>query len=108
MQPMIPRDMPDTPWQDLAADFFTYKTNDYLLVADTFSKYPFTYKMHKKTAETVIHKLTQLFSQYSTPKHLSTGQWTTIQLRTLYKVPDQAESRSYNIFTALPQVKWIH
>ena len=40
MQPMIPRDVPDTPWQDLAADFFTYKTNDYLLVADTFSKIP--------------------------------------------------------------------
>ena len=50
-QPMIPRDVPDTSWQDLTADFFTYKTNDYLLVADTFSKYPFTYKMHKKTAE---------------------------------------------------------
>ena len=31
-----------SPWQDLAAYFFTYKTNDYLLVADTFSKYPFT------------------------------------------------------------------
>ena len=72
MQPMIPRDVPDTPWQDLAADFFTYKTSDYLLVTDTFSKYPFTYKMHKKTAETVIHKLTQLFSQYSTPNTIST------------------------------------
>ena len=72
MQPMIPRDVPDTPWQDIAADFFTYKTNDYLLVADTFSKYPFTYKMHKKTAETVIHKLTQLFLQYGTPNTIST------------------------------------
>ena len=72
MQPMIPRDVPDTPWQDLAADFFTYKTNDYLLVTDTFSKYSFTYKMHKKTAETVIHKLTQLFSQYGTPNTIST------------------------------------
>ena len=72
MQPMIPRDVPDTPWQDLAADFFTYKTNDYLLVTDTFSKYPFTYKMHKKTAETVIHKLTQLFSQYGMPNTIST------------------------------------
>ena len=72
MQPMIPRDVPDTPWQDLVADFFTYKTNDYLLVTDTFSKYPFTYKMHKKAAETVIHKLTQLFSQYGTPNTIST------------------------------------
>ena len=49
------------------------RTNDYLLVTDTFSKYPFTYKMHKKTAETVIHKFTQLFSQYSTPNTISTN-----------------------------------
>ena len=70
MQPMIPRDVPDTPWQDLAADFFTYKepmTN--LLVIDTFSKYPFTYKIHKKTAETVIHKVNSTIFTIWSSKH---------------------------------------
>ena len=85
---VIPRDVPDIPWQDLAADFFTYKTSDYLLVVDTFSKYPFTYKMQKKTAETVIHKLTQLFSQYRAPNTISTDNGPPFNCRTFYKIPD--------------------
>ena len=71
-QPMIPRDVPEVPWQDLAADFFTFKNKEYLLVADTFGKYPFTFRISTKTADTVTHKFTQLFSQYGTPKRLTT------------------------------------
>ena len=49
IQPMIPRDVPEAPWQDLAADFFNFKGKEYLLIADTFSKYPFTFRMTKDT-----------------------------------------------------------
>ena len=69
---MIPRDVPEAPWQDLAADFFHFKGKEYLLIADTFSKYPFAFRMTTKTAETVIQKFTQLFSQYHNPKSLTT------------------------------------
>ena len=72
IHPMLPRDVPETPWQDLAADFFNFKGKEYLLVADTFSKYPFAFRMTTKTAETVIQKFTQLFSQYGSPKSLTT------------------------------------
>ena len=72
IQPMLPRDVPEAPWQDLAADFFNFKGKEYLLIADTFSKYPFASRMTTKTAETVIRKLTQLFSQYGNPKSLTT------------------------------------
>ena len=41
-QPMLLWDIPDSPWQELAADYFTNKGKDYLLIADTFSKYPFS------------------------------------------------------------------
>ena len=41
IQPMLPRDIPEGPWQDLTADFFHYNSSEYLLIADTFSKYPF-------------------------------------------------------------------
>ena len=54
IQPMLPRDIPEAPWQDLAADFFNFKGKEYLLIADTFSKYPFASRMTTKTAETVI------------------------------------------------------
>ena len=48
IQPIIPRDVPAAPWQDLAADFFNFKGKEYILVADTFSKYPFTFRMSTK------------------------------------------------------------
>ena len=72
IQPMLPRDVPEAPWQDLAADFFNFKGKEYLLVVDTFSKYPFAARMTTKTAEAVIRKLIQLFSQYGNPKSLAT------------------------------------
>ena len=68
---MIPRDVPEAPWQDLAAVFFNFKGKEYLLVADTFSKYPITFRMSTKTADTVICKFKQLFSQYGSPKSLT-------------------------------------
>ena len=61
-----------SPWQDLAADFFNFKGKEYLLIADTFSKYPFAFRMTTKTAARVIWKFTQLFSQYGNPKSLTT------------------------------------
>ena len=69
---MIPRDVPEAPLQDHTANFFNFKDKDYLLVADTFSKYPFTFRMSTKTADTVIQKFTQLFLQYGNPKSLTT------------------------------------
>ena len=69
---MLPRDVPEAPWQDLTADFFNFKAKEYILIADTFSKYPFAFRMTTKTAEIVIQKFTQLFSQYGNPKSLTT------------------------------------
>ena len=72
IQPMIPRDVPEVPCQGLAADFFKFKIKEYLSVAEAFSKYPFTFRMTTKTADTVIRKFTQLFSQYGNPNSLTT------------------------------------
>ena len=92
------------PWQDLAADFFNFKGKEYLLVADTFSKYPFASRMTTKTAETVTQKFTQLFSQYGNPKSLTTDKWTTILLRSFHSVYEYTESRTYHFLTTLPEV----
>ena len=70
VQPMLPRDVPDSPWQELAADFFTHNHKEYLLIADTFSKYPFVYQLSSKTAESINKKLQNLISQYGPPKRL--------------------------------------
>ena len=66
---MLLRDIPDSPWQELAADYFTHKGKDYLLIAETFSKYPFIYKVHSKTTDSIINCLQDLFSQFGKPQH---------------------------------------
>ena len=71
-QPMIPRDIPEGPWQDLAADFFHHNNSEYILIADTFSKYPFLHKVSSKAAESVTKRIKSLISQYGPPKTLST------------------------------------
>ena len=40
IQPMLPCDIPDGPWQELAADYFTHCGKECLFSADPFSKYP--------------------------------------------------------------------
>ena len=72
IQPMLPRVIPDTPWQVLASDIFTFNNKEYLIINDTSSKYPFMYQMSSKTADTIIQKLQHLISQYSPPRRLST------------------------------------
>ena len=37
-QPMLPRDIPDGPWQDITADYMIHKSQEYLIICDTFSK----------------------------------------------------------------------
>ena len=70
IQPMLPRDIPEGPWQDLEADFFQHNNSEYLLIADRFSKYPFLYKVSSKAAEQITLKLKSLISQYGPPRRL--------------------------------------
>ena len=35
VQPMLPHDIPDGPWQELAPNYFTHSNKDYLLIADS-------------------------------------------------------------------------
>ena len=64
IEPLLPRDIPEGPWQDLAADFFHHNNVEYLLIADSFSKYLFLYKISSKAADPVIKKIKSLISQY--------------------------------------------
>ena len=63
----MPHNIPDGLWQELAADYFTHSNKDYILLADPFSKYPFIFKVHSKTSNSIIQCLQGLFSQFGTP-----------------------------------------
>ena len=66
---MLPHDIPDGLWQELAADYLTHSNKDYLLIADSFSKYPFVFRVHSKSSDSLIPCLQDLFSQFGTPNH---------------------------------------
>ena len=57
-----PSEVPDSPWEDLAVDFFTYNHKEYFLITDTFSKYPFIYQTSSKSADSIIRKLQNQFN----------------------------------------------
>ena len=40
-QPMMTRDVPDGPLQEIATNFFTFTKQEFLLISNTFNKYPF-------------------------------------------------------------------
>ena len=71
-QPMLPKDIPDGPWQDIAADYMTHKGHEYLIICDAFSKYLFAYKVSSKSAQSLCAHLLELISQYGPPALLST------------------------------------
>ena len=47
---MLPWDIPDGPWQEIAANYCQHKGKVYLLICDLFSKYPFLFKVTSKSA----------------------------------------------------------
>ena len=53
-QPMLPRDIPDGPWQDIAVDYMTFKGHEYLIICNTFSKYPFAYKVNSQVSPVLV------------------------------------------------------
>ena len=61
VQPIIPTDIPNGPWQELATNYFTHYSKDYLLIADPFSKYLFIYRVHSKISDSPTQHLQYVF-----------------------------------------------
>ena len=72
-RPMLPRNIPDGPLQDIAADYMTHNGHEYLILCDAFSKYPFVYKVMFKSAQSLCMHLLELMSQHGPPMSLSTN-----------------------------------
>ena len=71
-QLILTREFPEGSWQESATDFFTFDNKEYLPIGNTFSKYPFIFKITSKTSEVTQSKFTQIFSQCGQPKRLFT------------------------------------
>lgn len=65
---MTNREIPNRPWQIVAADLFHFNGKEYLLIVDLFSKYPEICDLNNNTtAEIVINKFKENFSRHGKP-----------------------------------------
>lgn len=56
-EPLIPHEVPISPWQKLGADLFVFRGQTYLCVVDYFSKFPEISLLQTKIASSVITHL---------------------------------------------------
>lgn len=68
--PVIPSDLPDHPWQKVAADLFELNGHTYLLVKDYFSCYVEVVKLSHTTSPDVTAHLQSMFARHGIPEQL--------------------------------------
>uniref|UniRef100_A0A5S6Q598 RNA-directed DNA polymerase n=1 Tax=Trichuris muris TaxID=70415 RepID=A0A5S6Q598_TRIMR len=67
-EPMLPTLLPAYPWQVVASDIFTFRSKDYLVVIDYYSRYIEFSLLPDKTAATVIELMKAIFSRHGIPE----------------------------------------
>ena len=71
-EPLLPHQVPDRPWQKLAADIMLCQNKDYLVVTDYYSKYVEIALLERKTAACVILHLKSIMARHGIPEQLCT------------------------------------
>jgi len=66
----IPSELPDRPWQKVAADLFELKGHPYLLFIDYFSRYIEVAKLSRPTSPEVTTHLQSMFARHGIPEQL--------------------------------------
>ena len=67
---MIPHDIPNARFYKIGVDIMTFKSVDYLVVVDYFSKFPEMLELPDKTAATVTEKLKSVFARFGIPSEI--------------------------------------
>ncbi|WP_419601948.1 RNase H-like domain-containing protein, partial [Thiolapillus sp.] len=68
---LLQHDIPDGPWQVVASDIFHLEGNDYVIVADYYTKMPFIRRLSTTSSSaSVITALKQLFGEHGIPTKL--------------------------------------
>ena len=70
-EPMIPHDIPDTPFTKIAMDICTFQGAEYLVVVDYYSKYPEVARLGAhKTAGVVRSHLKGILARHGIPEEI--------------------------------------
>ena len=64
---LLPHDVPELPWNQVAMDIMEFRQNSYLVVVDCYSHFPELRLLKNKTADDVILALKSIFSVHGIP-----------------------------------------
>ncbi|XP_038061713.1 uncharacterized protein K02A2.6-like [Patiria miniata] len=68
---LLPHELPTRPWQILGTDLFHFEGNEYLMIADYYSKFPLVHRMPANcTSGAVIDATQQIFSEHGVPEKI--------------------------------------
>ena len=67
-EPLINHQIPDGPWQNVAADLFHWNERDYLLIVDYYSRYFETVQVNNIKSKTVINHMKAIFARHGIPQ----------------------------------------
>lgn len=70
MQPPSDITPPDYPFQMICSDYFTYNSNDYVVIVDMYSNWPMVYKS-ESGAEGLVKRLRETFVTFGIPEELT-------------------------------------
>ena len=73
-EPLMPHDVPDGPWQNLATDLFQWNDRNYVLVVDYYSRYFEVAQLHNTKATTVINQMKSMFARHGIPVKVMSDQ----------------------------------
>ena len=66
-EPLHSHDVPPHAWHTIAADLFSWEGKTYLLVGDTFSRFPVVRKLTTLSSQATINTLKSIFDEYGIP-----------------------------------------
>lgn len=68
-EPLRPHPVPNLPWEKIGVDFLDLEEHIvFMIVIDYYSKYTEVFSLPNMKSETVISKLTSIFSRHGIPK----------------------------------------
>ena len=68
VEPLLPTNFPDYPWQKVAADLFTWKGTNYLILVDYYSRYIEISKLSSTTSSSVIQHIKSILVRHGIPE----------------------------------------
>ena len=68
LEPLVPSELPQRPWQKVGTDLFEYKQNKYLLFVDFYSRYIEIAKLNKTQSLYIVKQMKSIFARHGIPE----------------------------------------